>query len=128
MLSISTLSEITKGRAMSFCSLGIAAECIGDAKWFIQKADYANAFCTASTAVARTQPLVVQPVRVDAAAHEPWNEIGAEETRGVLLQRQAIGLAEIQPRVDFVTVGVGSQRDTPFCLHQMPASRRSASS
>ena len=78
-------------------------------------------FCTASTAVARTQPLVVQPVMIKVSACR----LTSLDTRSVPKKHEAYFLTsrislgpKVEARIDVNQVGPGLEGDHPFLLQR----------
>jgi hypothetical protein len=77
-----------------------------------------NPFWQASTAVARTQPLVVQPVTmsVSTPCASRRYQIGAKKARGVFLDDERFRALKIHTRIDFNGRASRAQRCYPLLL------------
>ena len=89
-------------------------------------------FCTASTAVARTQPDVVQPVMISVSMRRPFRRgtrsVPKKQEAYFFTSRMSFGCHR-EPRIDLDRLGACGERARALCLSaQMPASLMSASS
>ena len=60
--------------------------------------------------------------RVDPLTQQPRHQIGAEETRRIFLDQEAVAFAEFKSRIDLHAVAVGLQGDNTLLLQRPDAS------